>query len=202
MNIYIDFDDCLCETARFLAEASKRLFDKNVLYEDMHSFDLKVSFSLTDEQYEHLMSAAHSPDALLRYDETPGACRVVNSWVDAGDNVTVITGRPTGAYEASRQWLDDHGLDRVKLYCLNKYGRSDFSKSSPWGLEIEDYMKMHFDMAVEDSPMAFKYFEHLRGIRVMVFDRPWNAKTVLPDERFARCGGWDMIEAMTKERAV
>ena len=51
MNIYIDFDDCLCETARFFTGFVKKYFHKNIPYEDMHSFDLQESFRMTDEQY-------------------------------------------------------------------------------------------------------------------------------------------------------
>ena len=40
--------------------------------------------------------------------------------VKAYDVPYIITGRPYSAYEPSRQWLDEHDLERVKLFCLNK----------------------------------------------------------------------------------
>lgn len=33
MNIYIDFDDCLCENARYFSGLVKELFEKNVPYD-------------------------------------------------------------------------------------------------------------------------------------------------------------------------
>lgn len=194
MNIYVDFDDCLCETARYFSVLVKELFGKDVPYEDISFFDLQRSFALTTEQYEYMMLEAHKPEALISFDETPGATATINSFVDAGHNVSVITGRPYSSYEASRTWLDQHGLERVKLYCLNKYGRDSFIKNSEFSLELEDYYKMHFDYAIEDSPLAFKFFDHLPELKVMVFDRPWNHNAQLPGDNFTRYYDWETIK--------
>ena len=98
MNIYVDFDDCLCETGRYFAGLAASLFGKNIPYEDMKYFELHKSFSLTDEQFERLMIEGHRPEVLLSYKETPGASETVNGWIDRGCNVSVITGRPYSAY--------------------------------------------------------------------------------------------------------
>ena len=58
MNIYVDFDDCLCETAKGFSTLVKDLFDIDVPYEAIHSFNLQKSFDLTDEQYEQMMIEA------------------------------------------------------------------------------------------------------------------------------------------------
>ena len=142
MNIYVDFDDCLCETARYFSKLLAEMFGKNVPYEEINYFNLQESFSLTDEDYDRMMTWAHKPEELLSIEETPGAVSTVNSWIDEGHDVSVITGRPLFAYEASRKWLDQHGLERVKLYCLDKYGRKNFIKDSTFSLQLEDYYKM------------------------------------------------------------
>lgn len=194
MNIYVDFDDCLCETARHFSSLVEELFGLDVPYEEIKYFNLQKSFSLTDEQYEEMMIKAHTPEALLSLEETPGASEVLNNWIDAGHSVSVITGRPDSAYEASRIWLDEHGLKRAGLYCLNKYGRDSFIKNSEFNLEMEDYYRMSFDIAIEDSPAAFKYFDHLPQIRVFVIDRPWNEEAKLPGANYTRCLDWAEID--------
>jgi len=193
MNIYIDFDDCLCETGRYFAGLADTLFGKKIPYEQMKFFDLQKSFSLTEEQFLQLMNEGHRPEVLLSFEETPGASAAVNSWIDSGYTVSVITGRPYGAYEPSREWLDRHGLDRVRLYCLNKYGRDTFYKGGEYSLEPEDYRKMRFDYAVEDSPSAFGFFDHLPNLQVLVFDRPWNHDCAFPREGYTRCPDWESI---------
>ncbi len=193
MNIYIDFDDCLCETARYFSILAAQMFGVDVPYEKIKYFNLQKSFSLTDDKYEELMIKGHLPEILLSYEETPGAVETINSWIDKGHDVKIITGRPSSVYDVSRQWLDEHGLERMPLFCLNKYGRENFIKGSTFGVELEDYYKMHFDYAVEDSPLAFKFFNHLPDLKVMVFDRPWNKDSELPGANYKRCFDWKMI---------
>lgn len=195
MNIYVDFDDCLCETARYFSGLVKELYGVDVPYETINYFNLQKSFSITDVQYKKMMAHAHEPEVILNYEETPGAVRAINGWVDEGHDVKIITGRPVTAYEASREWLNQHGLENVRLYCLNKYGRENFTKENRANLELEDFYKMHFDLAVEDSPMAFKIFDHFPDLRVMVFDRPWNQDCIFPNKNYKRCTDWEMIES-------
>ena len=193
MKIYVDYDDCLCETARNFSDLAVEMFGKNVPYEKIRYFELDKSFDLNQEQFVQFMSKGHEPDVLLSYEETPGASEVINEWLSQGHDVSIITGRPFSSYEPSRQWLDRHGLKDVKLYCLNKYGRDGFIKDSDFSLELEDYYRMKFDVAVEDSPKAFRFFDHLPDLKVMVYDRPWNRECVLPGDNYTRCAGWELI---------
>ena len=196
MRIYVDFDDCLCETGRAFSRLAAELFGRDVPYEQMRFFELDRSFDLDDGQFERLMIRGHEPEMLLSFEETPGASVVINEWIDCGHEVSIITGRPFSAYESSRKWLDAHGLQRARLYCLNKYGRDSFIKGSDFSLEPEDYARMTFDFAVEDSPRAFKCFDHLPDLRVLVFDRPWNRDCAFPNGNYARCCDWEGIRRL------
>ena len=194
MKIYVDYDDCLCETARSFSELAVEMFGKHVPYENIRYFELDRSFNLNEEQFEAFMIRGHEPEVLLSYEETPGASDTIREWLACGHEVSIITGRPFSAYEPSRAWLDAHGLADVKLYCLNKYGRDSFIKNRDFSLEPEDYYKMSFDYAVEDSPKAFKFFDHLPELKVMVFDRPWNRECEFPNSNYKRCFDWESIK--------
>ena len=130
---------------------------------------------------------------LLSFEETPGASEVIREWISNGHHVSIITGRPYSAYKASRAWLDRHGLQNVRLYCLDKYGRENFLKNSEFSLEPDDFYRMKFDYAVEDSPLAFRFFQHLPDLKVMVFDRPWNRNAEFPNDHYSRCYNWESI---------
>ncbi len=192
MKIYVDFDDCICETARNFSALAVEMFDIHVPYEEMRYFELDKVFNLTAEQYDQFMVKGHDPEVLLSYAETPGASDVINEWISLGHDVSIITGRPFSVFEPSRQWLDNHGLKNVRLYCLNKYGRDNFIYSN-YSLELEDYYKMEFDFAVEDSPKAFKFFEHLPNLKVLVYDRPWNRDIRFSNDNYIRCVDWESI---------
>ena len=193
MKIYIDYDDCLCETARAFTGIVERLFGKSVPYEKVRFFNLQDSFKLTDDEYKQLMIEGHLPEVLLSFEETPEASKVINEWIDKGYEVDIITGRPYSSYEISRIWLDKHGLDRVRLLCLNKYGRDGLFKTSDFNLELNDFYKMKFDYAIEDSPLAFKFFDHMPELKVLIYDRPWNRDCKLPNSNYFRCPDWEYI---------
>ena len=202
MNIYVDFDDCLCETGRAFAEMASSLFGKEIPYEEMQYFNLRQAFDLTEEQYGQLLVKGHEPETLLSIEETPGASKVINECIGRGYHISVITGRPFSTYDVSRAWLDSHGLRNVRLYCLDKYGRENFIPDSDFSLELDDYYKMKFDYAIEDSPLAFRFFDHLPDLRVMVFDRPWNREVEFPNGNYIRCIDWQMIRKYVAEHSV
>lgn len=195
MRICVDYDDCICETARVFSELAMEMFEINVPYEDIRYFDLDKSFDLNEKQFKQFMIRGHQPDILLSYEETPGASVVINDWISSGYEVSIITGRPLSAYEASRMWLDDHGLKNVSLYCLNKYGRNGFTQNRDFSLEPEEFYRMSFDYAVEDSPKAFEFLKCLADLKVMVFDRPWNRECVFPNGNYKRCLNWENIKS-------
>lgn len=195
MKIYVDFDDCLCESARTFSRLAFNMFGKDVPYEEMRYFNLQKAFGLTDEQYAQLLVRGHEPEVLLSFQETPGASAVINEWIGKGYDVSIVTGRPYSSYEPSRLWLDRHGLQDVRLYFLDKYNRGNTVKSSDVCLELDDYYRMEFDYAVEDSPLAFSFFDHLPDLKVLVFDRPWNRMPEFPNGNYRRCCGWESIRA-------
>lgn len=196
MKIYIDFDDVICETARYFTILAEELFDIVVPYEKVMFFNLKKSFGLNDEQYDVLMRAGHVPDNLLAYEETEGASKTINKWIDEGHEISVVTGRPFNSYEPSRQWLDEHDLKRVPLFCVDKYGREIFNEDCTYSLTLEELYSMPFDFAVEDSPAAFEHVMHFENCTVAVFNRPWNENAMLPDNSFVRCRNWAEIDRL------
>lgn len=194
MRVYIDFDDVICETARCFTKLAKELFNIDVPYNEVQFFNLKKSFDLDDTQYDELMKVGHFPENLLAYEETPGASETINKWVDKGHEVFIITGRPFDAYESSRKWLDEHALNRVPLFCVDKYGRETFNRDCTYNMTLSKLYDMQFDFAVEDSPAAFEHVLHFKNCKVAVFDRPWNERVTFPDDRFIRCRDWNEID--------
>lgn len=196
MKIYIDFDDVICETAKAFTSIAKELFDIDLPYSQVQFFNLQKTFDLDDDQYEKLMQVGHYPEKLLSYEETPGACDTINKWVDEGHEVSVITGRPFDSYEPSRQWLDEHGLRRVPMFCVDKYGREKFNQNCSYNMTLANLYAMTFDLAIEDSPASFEHVAHFENCKVAVYDRPWNQNASFPGDNFVRCFNWNEIDKL------
>lgn len=199
MKIYVDFDDCLCETAKYFTILAKQLFEIEVPYRQVQFFNLQKTFDLSDAQYDKLMRAGHLPENLLAYEETPQASETINKWVDAGHEVSVITGRPFDSYEPSRAWLDEHHLERLPLFCVDKYGRETFNRDCTYSMTLEQMYRLQFDLAVEDSPTAFEHVMKFEQCKIAVFDRPWNMQAKLPNDRFVRCKDWQEIDRLLEK---
>ena len=122
MKIYIDFDDVLCETAEYFTKIAKEIFGIEVPYRQVQFFNLQKSFDLNDEQYEALMKAGHLPENLLNYEETPGLRDNNNKWVDQGHEVFYHYRKAFNFLRTIEVWLDEHHLERVPLFCVDKYG--------------------------------------------------------------------------------
>ena len=178
------------------------MFGIEVPYRQVQFFNLQKSFDINDEQYEALMKAGHLPENLLNYEETPGASEAINKWVDQGHEVFIITGRPFNSYEPSRQWLDEHHLERVPLFCVDKYGRETAKQDYRYNMTLAELYNMTFDFAVEDSPAAFEHVIHFDNCRTAVFDRPWNSRTEFPNDRFVRCKDWREIDRLFENREI
>ena len=63
-------------------------------------------------------------------------------------------------------------------------------------MTLEELYNMTFDFAVEDSPAAFEHVIHFDNCRTAVFDRPWNSRAELPNDRFVRCKDWQEIDRL------
>lgn len=201
MRIYVDFDDVICETARSLSVIAKRLFGVDVPFERIRYFDLRKSFGLDAGQYDQLMEAAHEPEAILAYDELPGASCALRKWKDDGHDVDVVTGRPFRTRAASLEWLASHGLADLPVIHVDKYGREPAPLPGEGrSLTLEEFSRLCYDFAVEDSPAALEHLAKMDGCRVAVFSRPWNVNVPLPGPMFTRADGWQEVEQIADNR--
>ncbi len=52
-RIYVDLDDVISRTTDTYSAVIEQEFGRQVRFEDLTCFDLKVSFQLTDREYRH-----------------------------------------------------------------------------------------------------------------------------------------------------
>lgn len=194
MRIYIDFDDVLCETARCLCELARDLFGRRVPYEALSVFNLQEAFALSDAEIARLMAHAHAADVLTGLAPTPGGLDAVRALEAAGHDLAIVTGRPASSHAGSCGWLRKHGLAHLDLLYFDKYGRADPHPPThvPRTLSRDEFERLHFDVAIDDSPTALDLLAHRSDCTVVVYDRPWN-RAYKADPAMRRSDSWAEI---------
>ncbi len=194
-DIYIDFDDVLCETARHISTLAAELFGSKVRYEEITAFNLQRSFNLTAAQIEELMDMAHQPEFLSEIPPASGSLATMQRLEEAGHRITIVTGRPATCFQGSERWLLRYGFEHLPVVHVDKYGRAPHytSPKFPPTLSVADLNQLHFDFAIEDAPEALDLLHQRQGCTVVVFNRPWNTSYTL-HPNMHRLRTWQEIE--------
>jgi len=203
-SIYVDFDDVLCETAKALMEVANREFGRQIVFDDICSFNIGEAFHLTLEQVDYTMRFLHEPDAVMGLAPMEGARSTLLKWRQQGCEIHVVTGRPPVTAAPSLAWLDRHGFPYDQVDFVDKYNRFDHTDGAPT-LSLDELRAKRFTLAVEDAPEMLDFLFTQTDSSVAVFDRPWNLGSVVPDpipgRRFERCRGWAEVAGKFAFRA-
>jgi len=199
-RVYVDFDDVLCETANTIMEVANRRYGRAVRFDDIHSFNIALSFDLTQRQVDDVIAELHEPDTLLRMPMLTGARDTIARWQAQGCEIVVVTGRPPPCREASEQWLEEHAIPYAELIFVDKYSRHGDEDEDC--LSLPELKELDFCLAVEDSPEMAAFLAREMGIPTVLFARPWNAAPhatgALP-QNVRRCGSWQEISEAIPE---
>lgn len=200
MRIYCDIDDVLSETAVSLCELAEQMFGKRIAYADVRDFNLQRTFNLTDEEMSRYTAAAHAPEHLAAYAPTPGAVEALRKLKAAGHEIELVTGRPSTAWRGTEAWLAKFGLGDFTVTYVDKYGRPcPTDPDAPRMVPLAELLVRHYDIAIDDSPLALKSLEVWTQTRVLVFNRPWNADYQLA-ANMIRIDSWSDICALVAAR--
>lgn len=202
--VYIDFDDVLCETARGLLAVIQEHFGRAIEFEQIHSFDLALSFGLDETQLNQLMQFAHKEEILAAFDPVPGAIETLCDWSSRGADIWIVTGRPPLTEAASVEWLRRHGVPYSRIVFVDKYGRfkADIKHRA---LTLDELRDMPFALAIDDAPQMVRFLDEEMGLRVAMLDRPWNRCSDADERngvtrRVWRCGNWRQIAEYVKRQ--
>ena len=188
--IYVDLDDVISETTCHYVKIIEHEFGKTVSFEEVTSFDLKKSFSLTNREYEHFFELVHKPEIILELKPVEGVIDVLHKWKNTGYEISVVTGRLTSAYESSLEWLESNRIPFDIFIMVDKYSRKGIDKNI--AMSLESFSKMNFVAAIEDSVEMASFISRKMKSKALLFDRPWNS-TVLDYNFIHRCMSWHEI---------
>jgi uncharacterized HAD superfamily protein len=189
-RIYIDMDDVVSKTTDTYAGIVEREFGKQVLFEQIVTFDLRASFGLTENEFHYFFDLIHQSDHLLGFEPVEGSVEALVNWAHAGHCIEIVTGRPTSVLEVSLEWLEKHGVPFDSFTMVDKYNRP--GNDPAIAISKEELCRRTYDLAVEDSREMALFLATTMGVPVALYDRPWNAQPI-HHERVMRCASWQDI---------
>lgn len=196
-QIYVDLDDVLAETGRTFLSVLRTEFDKRVDWDHIHDYDLGVSLGLDEESLTQFMRAVHRPEILASVAPMAGAQEALESWIEQGYEIEVVTGRPSTTEEISRKWLKNNEMPHHSLIHVDKYAWEEELLGTSSGVPLMRLAGNGYCLAVEDSAEVALHLTELLEAPVVVLDRPWNRRKLdaYPNQegRIMRCKSWQEI---------
>ncbi|HUW06727.1 MAG TPA: hypothetical protein VMW01_10755 [Williamwhitmania sp.] len=188
--IYIDCDDVLAESTRSYIAIIKREFGIERKFEELTSFDLRVSFGLSQAQFDHFFHLVHTREEILKFKPLEGAVETLRAWNQTGLEIAIVTGRITAAYEATLEWLQSLSIPYDHFMVVDKYNRPEMDMTIAKPLSA--LTAMNFELAIEDSYAMAKYLAVEQKVDVALMNRPWNIyQANLPGVK--RVSSWEEI---------
>jgi uncharacterized HAD superfamily protein len=189
--IYIDLDDVIAATVKAFIAIVKQEFGKTVVNEQITDFDLKKSFNLNQQEYDHLFDVAHRPEEILKMDTITGAVDVLTTWSKKGHKIAIVTGRLTSTYDSSLEWLAKNQVPYDTFTIVDKYDRPNMDPQI--AVSLEELSGMEFSLAVEDSAAMAEYLSNDMKTPVALLDRPWN-QDVQSNPNLKRYLAWEDLK--------
>lgn len=148
---------------------------------DIRAHALRLALGVAEEESRRLVRLT----LLRELDLYPGAQRGLGTLVGAGAEVHVITARPAGANgtRETEEWLTTRGLFPGKHYHRVDHARPGEKHAVPAHLDV---------FADDDLDELIGMAEHRPGVRLVVFDHPWN-QTLDVHRRLRRVQDWDQL---------
>jgi uncharacterized HAD superfamily protein len=200
MQVYIDLDDVLSQSALGYIKVFREHFGRTVRFEDIHSFDLSKSFGLTALEHRRFLELIHDPAVLMEFAPMPGAREVLERWSAAGVVISVVTGRPSTAFDVTRAWLTANAMPFNSLLFVRKYPQNPLDPHAHPTASLRSLLRVPFNLAIEDNAKVATFLIRHLGIPVFLLERPWNpAKRALsPETRslLVRCRSWLDIDSI------
>jgi uncharacterized HAD superfamily protein len=183
--IGIDVDDTLCSTIAYFLFDFNREHNSNIKVDDIKSFELTTVKNFSQD-YIYKKLIKHLKECLDKYDILENSFEVLNYLKSKGYKLKIITSRRIELKEKTVKWLNNHFGENF-FDDIIFYNKKDFEKC-----KAEIAKENNIDLLIEDAPHYVKNANQL-GIKVLVFDRPWN-KNLTEENYYKRVYSWNDIK--------
>jgi uncharacterized HAD superfamily protein len=192
-KIGIDIDDVVADCAApylraFAAEFGLNLGDGPLGWQLLDRLDVPVA------DKEDFRVRLYGGPFFSNLDCYEDCAEAIGSLRDAGHVLHFITARSERRRRVTEEWLERHGLMRhatgLHLRPTGDFAPRSYDVRGSAQYKMGKALELSLDAFCEDDPFISERLAE-SGVRVFLFDRPWNAQLV--HDRIARVRGWDDV---------
>lgn len=185
MKIAIDIDDVLVEFVPSLARWYNDKFGTNLKKEDFYTFAFHEIWGGTHLESVGKVRKFLDSGIIKDLNVIEGAAEVLKELDNKGHELHIVTSRFPDLHEDTLIWLDRHFKGIFKEV---HFGHNKISKQKDSLSKAERCKQLDIDLLIDDLP------EHAlecakKGIRVLLFDAPWN-QDIKENKKIKRVCGW------------
>lgn len=170
MRIGVDFDDVLLDSYTSLNDFHNCHYGTSHKREDIRSWLIEHTWGCTPEEALARVEAWYDSPWHPRIAPMPGACAAVTKLAESHE-LHIITGRPARTQEITSQLVREHFPEVfAEMHFSNHFKANARSKG-------EICRDLGITLMVEDA-LGHAHSVADAGIRVLLFDSPWNQELV------------------------
>ena len=189
MNIGLDLDEVICQTAQMAIDHLNIMFDCNYGIEIFKSFNFKDNIFSDDEEIqkdavECLIWAVYDKYMMNTVKPYPSVIKAIKLFKRAGHKIYIITKRPKEFKEMTEVWLHKYNIRYDELVMTDQLSKADFANKFKLDCFVDDLEENLYDM----------YKARKRWTKgLILITRPWNIDNYIDASKFIRVNNWDDI---------
>lgn len=173
-RILTDFDMTTANTQDSMLALCNEKFGTNITTKDLTSWNTEEHVTLEMAKFMWGPECFLNPHVTLRSKPVAGAIAGIQKLVDRGHHVMIVSDRPTGLFDSTRQWLDNNDLDMVRLLFTRRIGGSTTPGTN--GLtKLQAAYLYQLDTVIEDAPHHAEAFQEKAYVEdIFLLEMPYN----------------------------
>ena len=185
MRIGIDFDEVVADSVATIIKLHNEQYRTSFKREEVTKYHVDEVWGGTKEEWRQKLDEFFSTKNAKHLDPVAGSIPAMDALKRAGHELYVITARSDDDIEATELWLKMHF---PKTFKNVHYGNSWYPEKKK--LKSEMCKENGIEVMVDDR-MSVAQDCGPAGIRVLLFDQPWNQGELPPNVE--RVFSWDEI---------
>lgn len=188
MRIGIDLDDVAVDSITAIIGFHNEKSGACLTKGDRHSYNLWEVWGGTREEAIEKVNEFFATDTAWDLDPMPGSVKALTALKEKGHELFIITARDKDSVGKTEKWIEKNfprlfaGVHFGNAYNLSGEPRKKSEMCKEVGVEmlVDDHLENAFDCAAA-------------GIRVLLFDQPWNRQELTLPKNVERVFSWDEV---------